>query len=172
MYRILISLIVGLFPLFTMGNEPIDCVLLFDDVDMPVYEAPFSIAQPETVIDTIRQDSVTNTYYIAEIIDRSPLRFKIKYIHHMDFDGTPKKGWIDKKYIGLYTMNFPLEVKVYQSPDESTSFEVYNILKFRQTYLLLDIHGDFRKVMFKYEGKNVVGWINDFCANLYGTCNH
>ncbi len=157
-----------------------ESAILLGKEDIPVYAEPFDELRIEKPIDVIHQVEDTDTFFYATIIECSPLRFKIEYIPAWipveEEEKYKKIGWVDKMNIGLYAFE-SRSFRLYEQADRDSlykdifveSVHDYSPVGVRNlTFVLLDVDGEFRKVMFVSDGKTYIGWIDLYCDDVYG----
>ncbi len=155
-------------------------VILLGLEDIPVYAEPFDELRTEKPIDMIHQIENTDTFFYAKIIEGSPLRFKIEYTPiwaSVDEEENLKKiGWVDKMNVGLYAFE-SRSFRLYEQADKDSPYKEIFVESVHDyppvgvrnlTFILLDVDGEFRKVMFVSDGKTYIGWIDLYCDDVYG----
>ena len=124
-------------------------------------------------------DSVSNAFYLAEIIGSSNNRFLVN-IMSSDMDSQPfsmDSVWISKSNVGvgLTTTKISNEPKIplYNKPSYSSSYIIlptdaaYNIAQ------VLECDGKWLKIRFCNKGKEMIGWIapENQCINMNSMCS-
>lgn len=142
---------------------------------VPVYDSATSYV-PVTYLTSIAGSDIC---YDCEIIENSPLRFKVRYNYPLHNDGPV--GWINKS---------DLTGVVLSTADGDGGFYLYENYTDTQGEKIntqavdahpLDIHFGyddqqrlqqlFTKVIFSYDGKIYTGWVKRFCGDQYQSCN-
>ena len=120
------------------------------------------------IIDSIKNDTVAEAYYIVEILQQQDQWVKI----NTRVLNTKKSGWIkfQKDYFGVYGANYVNELKFFDKPD-TTSNIVHTFPRDnpREPLKILDWRDNWRKVKVN----NIIGWVKEkrVCPTPYTTCS-
>ncbi len=144
------------------------------NVDVPLYKDATTL----TPFYFIQNDTVAENYPDLEIIEESPLRFKVKVLEYEDhvYDEVSAitHGWIDKLYCGIYISNIlkggiPY-VRLYREPCRTADSEL--IIQEFEPVILLEKptpYEPFIKVMFwnKETECLYIGYALGYSGNIY-----
>ena len=150
----------------TPYNRPIyACLLNWDKI--PIYADEMD----EEPIEFIRRRVGSDSILYVTIVDRGKIRLKIEYgvVSACDtvISGDEKTGWIEDICSGQLVVE-SRSIKLYKQPNENSTFEEYCISEDNNsasedvrnlTFMLMDVYGDFRYVIFVTHGKIHKGWI-------------
>ncbi len=150
----------------TTYNHPIyACLLNWDKI--PVYSDEL-IEEP---MEFIRRRVGSDSILYVTIVDRGKIRLKIEYgvVSACDtvISGDEKTGWVEDICSGQLVVE-SRSIKLYKQPNENSTFEEYCISEDNNsasedvrnlTFMLMDVYGDFRYVIFVTHGKIHKGWI-------------
>ena len=150
----------------TTYNRPIyACLLNWDKI--PVYSDEL-IEEP---MEFIRRRVGSDSILYVTIVDRGKIRLKIEYgvVSACDtvISGDEKTGWVEDICSGQLVVE-SRSIKLYKQPNENSTFEEYCISEDNNsasedvrnlTFMLMDVYGDFRYVIFVTHGKIHKGWI-------------
>ncbi len=142
------------------------CLLAYWD-KIPIYADEMD----EEPIEFIRRRVGSDSILYVTIVDRGKIRLKIEYgvVSACDtvISGDEKTGWIEDICSGQLVVE-SRSIKLYKQPNENSTFEEYCISEDNNsasedvrnlTFMLMDVYGDFRYVIFVTHGKIHKGWI-------------
>ncbi len=151
------------------------------------YNTPVNVyknAIDDSVRYCIMQDTISDIYYYVQILESSPLRFKVQLSYSDGPTSNPDFiGWIDKQNCVVYSRYYHGEnnsqyIKLYKEPNASSPFEIiyvdfddsfsilFNVIEFS-----IDVDSSvWYKTCFYYRNKLYVGWIDKYCSIIYDSC--
>ncbi len=150
-------------------------VLCCQTVVISKYNTPVNIYKNgvgDSVKYCIMQDTISDRYYNVQILESSPLRFKVLWNYFNDSIHTPNfEGWIDKQDCKLhiryhYDENHSLYIRLYKdsiwsSTPENLSIDKHKLGKIQIIEYYVDEHYTrWYKVCFYYKNKFYIGWLN------------
>lgn len=142
-------------------------ILVPKQVNVPVYKDTIK----KIIIGKIINDTINEEYYILSIIK---INKQWAYVNaSTPFDSTPKIGWIQTKYIGIYPSNFS-SINLYTFPNKNTKIKSIIIKPEYYPFNVLDCRGKWLYVSYlDADGRIKEGWLapEDQCSNPYSTCN-
>lgn len=167
------------------ASEPLNDILLWQtDTPINVYTS----ATGYDVKTVILQSSMDDLCYLADVIETSELRFKVRISLYPDLSNEfhyTCDGWVDKTqcgvnssmntyndgigYMYLYsdtTLTAPTLYREFDDTGKRLLPEVLTVLEFA-----MKEGNRLAKVIFTYNGKTEIGWITRFCTNPFTTCN-
>jgi len=186
----MLLLAIGFVSLECLGEdnskEPIYGLFIgHKEIVTPIFAKPFAIDEPDSVIDTVYQNWDLDSVFVAEILEKSPLRFKVKYYSPWPPYAEDKRiGWVNKSDFGLFakprhkgdsvyidgkTYYFE-SMRIYKEPRKSSKFQDVPMPLFASV-IFLDYKGPFRKVMFESLGedkKTYIGWTLNYSDDVWG----
>lgn len=154
-----------------LGLVPV-CFISEDRADVIVYEDSIGVMELDRFYQDLKHEK---NLYEVYIIDKSPLRFKVKY-NQLGDDENVKEGWVEKEQCGVYLrQNGYTEdgigfLHLYTSAECKEYLRLYNV----GTPLVpvVDYSCETRclQVCIRINETEIVGWINRFCPYIYNSC--
>lgn len=147
-------------------------VLIPNNVAVPLY----SDAVSHEVSNFIFQDSNIEYWNNIEIIDQSPLRFKVNVDWCFGEISYPKvTGWIDKINCGVFLRNNAFDeqgglIYIYSEPCEHSEYKTIHRDDMTLEPLLEIGPDSWVKVMFYHNDILIIGWIRRYCDSPYNEC--
>ena len=146
-------------------------VLMPVNKQFPVYHSPIGTE----VNYRIMQDSIYEVFFNAEVLEESPLRYKVNITLATDSTGVYPKmiGWVDKNICGVYSrcyydVNKRPYIKLYARADANADF--VKVYESGDPVLLTAIdyaEGRWFKVMFYLNDELHGGWVDKYGDNVY-----
>lgn len=162
------------YPLLAQNKHFV--VLMDDNIEIPIYENAIG----NKLKYRIMQDTINEMFFAVEILENSPLRYKVNITSVINsFTGPEIIGWIDKNKCGVYKRWYYDEdkrryIKLYTLPDKNSSYDiVYDDSDIYDSIVTVIDYADpnWKKVLF-YQGNILYeGWIDRYCASVYNSCN-
>ncbi|MBP3454657.1 MAG: hypothetical protein J6K38_00150 [Alistipes sp.] len=152
-------------------------VFAYDNIEIPIYHNSVG----DEIDYRVMQDLIHEVFFGAEVLDKSPLRFKVGITTVISSTPAPViVGWIDKSMCGVYSRYYYDEnkrpyIKLYSRPDAGSDFsKVYESVPAQCGLLtVIDYAADrwlWLKVMFYLNDELYVGWVDRYCDNVYDSC--
>ncbi len=168
-----------LFIFFSLMAHTLFCqtVMIFKcNVPVNVYKN----AIDDSVRYCIMQDTISERYYNVQILESSPLRFKVQLSYSDGSTSNPDFiGWIDKQNCFVYSRYYRDEndsqyIKLYKEPNASSPFEIIYVA-FSISFNVIEFSIDedssvWYKICFYYKNKLYVGWVDKYCPFIYDQC--
>ena len=162
------------YPLFAQDKHFV--VLMDDNIEIPIYENAIG----NKLKYRIMQDTINEMFFAVEILENSPLRYKVNITSVINsFTGPEIVGWIDKNKCGVYKRWYYDEdkrryMKLYTLPDKNSSYDVvYEDSDIYDSIVTVIDYADpnWKKILF-YQGDILYeGWVDRYCASVYNSCN-
>ena len=154
--------------LISQNNNEINVFINIFNEKIPIY----SSALCDKEIFSVFQDSIFEHFYSIKIINESIYAFEVQIFSASQSNSPIVKGWIEKKYCGVYINSYK-NVKLYDKPDYNSDF-LYIKLDYDIIAHVISIDNlktKFIKVGFYIDNKYYEGWTLDYCDNIYDSCN-
>lgn len=121
----------------------------------------------------------SDIFYDCDIVEDSPLRFKVEYIICSCFSDQKGTGWVNKSDLVGYvldTCDVDGGFYVYENYDDTEGrlIEAQSVEAHPLAVYFPDDDGrvyKYTKVLFEYNGEVIVGWVKRFCGDQYQSCN-
>lgn len=163
--------LIFLFNLFSLGLNAqlnIESFILKNNKPILVYKDSIG----KRILTTIMNDSIFENYYSVQIKDSYKKRYKVNIMQCTQYNSSIISGWVRKKECGIYVRNVlkggKQFIKLYASPT-SDSYEMIKSVLYTPVSIL-DISNDRIKISFKINKKKYIGWIDDYCGNVFNSC--
>ncbi len=132
---------------------------------VPIYNNPIN----DDIKTIVFQDSINETnYYNLILIDKSPLRFKVKL---QAYDYSPMiEGWIDKDCVAVFLRSNNKEGIIFLYEKPSMQSEKYIVSNISKPITVIDYKDNWFKIAFIDNGKLYIGWTNSYCPSIYNSC--
>ncbi len=154
--------------IISQNNKEINVFINKFNEKIPIYSSALCYHE----IYSVFQDSIFEHFYSLKIINESLYTFEVEISSASQSNSPIIKGWIEKKYCGVYLKSYK-NVKLYNEPDFDSAF-----IKVKLNYDIIanvisidKINSKFIKVAFFLDNKYYEGWTIDYCDNIYDSCN-
>lgn len=134
-----------------------------DNIPIRIYED----STMKKVKYTIMSDSLFENYYSVFVIKKSSLMFLSNIKSCSSYNSPTINGWIEKKYCGVYICRN--KQKLFRNPNEKSEYIILSFV-YDKPVTVIDIFHGWYKISFIKSGVNYVGWVNDYCPNIYNSC--
>lgn len=135
---------------------------------IPIYEKPNGKIITQIINDTIKED-----YYSIQIIKQSK-GFSFVRASAAIIDTTTKTGWIETKYLGIYSSVYSDTLKLFTQPDKKSKvksvinnppYDLLNVIDCKNGWLYIKY--------LDIDKRTKEGWLSpdNQCSNPYTTCN-
>ncbi len=152
-------------------------ILTVVNEEIPVYRNPIG----NEISYRIMQDRIHELFFFVEILEKSPLRYKVNITSTEDHDNVFPGivGWIDKSICCVFSRHYYDEnnksyIKLFSYPDSKSSFVKIYASPHNESgeWIVIDYADDnWLKVMFYHDGKLYEGWVDRYCDSIYDSCN-
>lgn len=143
-------------------------LLIPKQIKIPIYIEPYG-----KIINRIINDTIIEDYNII-LIKKQNNGFSYVEASGAIYDTSIKKGWIETRYLGIYTNVYSGTLKLYFEPDTKSKvkstiikppYDLFNVIECKNEWLYI-------KYLDK-DNKIKEGWLapENQCSNPYTTCN-
>jgi hypothetical protein len=137
----------------------------------------FDSEDSKNVFAMVKQDSLKENYYSAEILDLSLKRYKVRIMSATSSTNSNAfiEGWVDKSicHIWLWEMLPTDNIYIFETPSLDSDYQDVSLDNYHNIALpILDIKNGWYYITLINGEKSISGWTKNVCTNVWGSCEH